>query len=123
MDINKPIENFQLLEQLESDDIAMFFFRKEQQVMKPLFEMINNSSTKKYEIVLEDETVLYAIFDTCYESDNGLEEDEEGYEEFFACLFLIQDIAFVREEYKGFYKENELLEITYHNYPKKIKHI
>jgi hypothetical protein len=101
----------------------MFFSEKEQQIMKSLFEMINNSSTKDYEITLEDETVMYATFDTCYESDNGLEEDEEGYEEFFACLFLIKDVAFVKEEYMDKYKKNELLEISYHNYPKEIKPI
>ena len=98
----------------------MFFSEKEQRIMEPLFEMVNNSSTKNYKITLEDETVLHAIFDTCYESDNGLEEGEEGYEEFFACLFLIQEVAFVKEEYKGVYRENEFLEITHHNYPKEI---
>ena len=91
--------------------------------MKPLFEMVNDASVKRYELLLQDETILYAIVNTCYETDNGLDEDEGGYEEFYACLFSIIEVVFVKEENKDIYKENELLEITYHNYPKTINPI
>ena len=36
--------------------------------------------------------VLEGIIDTIYETDNGLEEDDTGYMEFYACSFRIEKI-------------------------------
>lgn len=36
--------------------------------------------------------VLEGKIDTIYESNNGLEEDDEGYKEFYACAFSVENI-------------------------------
>ena len=57
--------------------------------------------------------------DTCYESDNGLEEDDEQYQEYYACAMeIIKVIKDTTPEKK--YKERMLIEINYLNYPKSI---
>lgn len=96
----------------------MFFSEKEDKIIGPLFEFIDNNPDQKYRMVLQDDTVLIAHLDTCYETENGLEEDEDKYEEFFACLFIIDKIISIKNEEKNTYKVNEFLEITYHNCPK-----
>ena len=48
-----------------------------------------------------------AIKDGCYETDNGLEMDEEGYEEYHAILVRRADTG-------------KLFEITYKNFPSRI---
>lgn len=37
--------------------------------------------------------ILEGKIDTVYESDNGLEEEEDGYREFYACAFRVEDIV------------------------------
>ncbi|MCM1091746.1 MAG: hypothetical protein NC413_12950 [Muribaculum sp.] len=36
--------------------------------------------------------VLEGRIDTIYETNNGLEEDEDGYKEFYACAFSVENI-------------------------------
>lgn len=48
------------------------------------------------------------VYDTDYESDNGLDEDEEGYEEYHCILFKrISD--------------GHLIEVNYHQIPAKVE--
>ena len=37
--------------------------------------------------------VLEGKIDTIYESNNGLEEDDAGYKEFYACAFSVENIV------------------------------
>jgi hypothetical protein len=53
------------------------------------------------------ETTVHTRFDTCYESDNGMEMDEPGYEEYWCIAF--QDIC-----------SGKLFEISYHNLPEQV---
>ncbi len=52
-------------------------------------------------------TKVLVYFDTCFESDNGLEMDESGYEEFWCIVF--QNI-----------NTGELFEVNYHNLPDQV---
>lgn len=82
---------------------------------------MNNINLQRFETLLKythshtnGKYVLYdnagksveAVYDTDYESDNGLEEDEEGYEEY-------QCIAFKR------ISDGTLFEVNYHQIPVK----
>ena len=84
--------------------------------------MENNINKERFSIMLENvhlnENGLYelfdnngrsveAVYDTDYESDNGLDEDEEGYEEY-------QCIVFKR------ISDGSLFEINYHDIPIKV---
>lgn len=40
----------------------------------------------------DGQLVLEGKIDTIYESDNGLEMEEDGYKEFYACAFRIEGI-------------------------------
>ncbi|RKJ08256.1 hypothetical protein D7X33_50125, partial [Butyricicoccus sp. 1XD8-22] len=51
-----------------------------------------------------------AELDTIYETDNGLEMEEEGYEEYFACTLKILSIE--KNVSKKIVREGELLELS-----------
>ncbi|MBQ7501497.1 hypothetical protein IJT93_02095 [bacterium] len=59
-----------------------------------------------YTLTMGEESVQ-ACYDTCYESDNCLEETDENYEEFYSILFRKAD-------------DGSLFEITYHNLSSKV---
>lgn len=52
-------------------------------------------------------TKVSVYFDTCFESDNGIETEEPGYEEFWCIAF--QNI-----------NTGELFEVNYHNLPDQV---
>ena len=60
----------------------------------------------EFTLIYDDKTIS-AKYDTMYETDNGLEEDEEGYEEYNAIAFLNLETG-------------ELFEVNYLNLPKSI---
>lgn len=59
-----------------------------------------------YKLVFKDCTIN-AYFNTAYDSDNGLEIDENGYEEYFCIAF--QKV-----------NDGTLFEVNYHNLPDEI---
>lgn len=93
----------------------MFFSKEEADIMRPLFELIDGHSGQ-YEIKLNDGTVLLASFVTSYETDN---DDDDAYDEYFACLFQVEEIMSAPEGTN--LKKGDVLEITYINYPEYIK--
>ncbi|MDD6155230.1 MAG: hypothetical protein PUB39_06735 [Eubacteriales bacterium] len=66
-----------------------------------------NSPDTRFRFVDDTGASLTATFDTAYETDNGLEPGEEGYEEFDAMAFC--------EDTTG-----ELFEVTYLSLPKEV---
>ncbi len=90
----------------------MILYEKENNGFSDLLQFIN----KKYDenvvfdlefiFIYENETIT-AKYDTMYETDNGLEDDEECYEEYNAIAFLNT-------------ATDELFEINYLNLPKSI---
>lgn len=59
--------------------------------------------------------VLEGKIDTIYESDNGLEEEEDGYKEFYACAFRIEKI--LNNNINKRFILNSLIEISIENEP------
>lgn len=75
---------------------------------------------KKIDIVCE--------IDTFYESDNGLDMEEKGYEEFHSCVLKVVEIKYIEQKFVEKIKlkdkqlsKNELFELNYHNEPDLIK--
>ena len=72
-----------------------------------LLECVHKHSSSKYLLYDNSGKHVETTYDTDYESDNGLEEDEDGYEEYQCILFRrIPDGA--------------LIELNYHNIPVKV---
>lgn len=96
----------------------MFFSKEEKQIMEKLFLTINKNLSQIYIITFSDGNVIEAQVDTCYETDNGLDNDDPNYEEYFGCAMKIIKIVVDKNTTL---KEGDLIEINYHNYPQQIK--
>ena len=59
--------------------------------------------------------ILEGKIDTIYESNNGLEEEDEGYKEFYACAFNVKKVINNSKD-KEFHKGG-LIEISIENEP------
>lgn len=66
----------------------------------------------------ENNLIIKAELDTIYETDNGLELEEEGYEEYFACTLKILSIK--KNLSNKVIREGELLELSKLNKPSNI---
>ena len=53
----------------------MFFSDNEKRIMEKLFLSINVNPTQIYILTYSDGDIIEAQVDTCYETDNGLDED------------------------------------------------
>lgn len=96
----------------------MFYSDKERQIMQRLFRAVNHNIIQIYVITFSDGDVVEARADTCFETDNGLDEADPGYEEYYACAMEIVKII---ENKSNTLEEGKLIEINYHNYPQQIK--
>ena len=96
----------------------MWLNEKEGPIIGPFKKTIEEHESSKWLFVLDDDSILEVGLDGEYESDNGLDEDEEGYEEYFALLFVV--LAVIRDN-SNLHKVDELIEINYHNIPKEYK--
>ena len=96
----------------------MFFTNNEKRIMEKLFLSINNNANQAYILTYSNGDVVEAEVDTCYETDNGLAEDDPNYEEYHACAMKI--VKIIVNKNKNL-KEGNLIEINYHNYPQQIK--
>ena len=96
----------------------MFFSDNEKRIMENLFLSINDNATQIYILTYSDGDIIEAQVDTCYETDNGLDDDDPDYEEYHACAMKIVKIIVDKTQKL---KEGSLIEINYHNYPQHIK--
>lgn len=86
--------------------------------MENLFLSISDNSNQKYILTYLDGTVVEVQVDTCYETDNGLEIDDPNYEAYYACAMKI--VKIIVDKNKTL-KEDNLIEINYHNYFQQIQ--
>lgn len=59
--------------------------------------------------------ILEGKIDTIYESNNGLEEEDEGYKEFYACAFNVEKVINNSKDKEC--QEGALIEISIENEP------
>lgn len=64
-------------------------------------------------------TIVEGVVDTIYETDNGLDENEEGYQEFYACAIKIIKVIGNLEKKK--LDVNQLIEISKEMQPASIE--
>ncbi|ODM24763.1 hypothetical protein [Acetivibrio mesophilus] len=69
-------------------------------------------------IVWDTGLCIEGIINTIYESNNGLEEDEEGYKEFYACAVEVVSII---ADSVGRVEVGNLIEVSMENCPLCVK--
>ena len=95
------------------------FNKIEDRLMIPFMKFKDEKQENNFILEYNDSTVLKVAFDTSYESDNGLDLDEEGYEEYWGVAFELKEI--VKEGNSVPCKIGELFEVNYKNFPYIIK--
>ncbi len=83
------------------------FTEKEESTIGKLYRFLKANPKATLLVEFEGQPAFKAIMDTAYETDNGLEIDEEGYEEFNAILLERLD-------------NGEYVELTYLHFPTRI---
>ncbi len=83
------------------------FTEKEQGTIAMLYRFLKRNPGAILNVEFEGQPPFEAVKDTSYETDNGLELGEEGYEEFYAILLQRID-------------NKELIELTYLHFPVRI---
>lgn len=96
----------------------MFFSEKEKEKMQPLFLSMNQNDNEIYTIAFSNGDVATAKIDTCYETDNGLEEEDIDFEEYYACALEIIEVL---TNVSNTLEKGILIEVNYRNYPQEIK--
>ena len=97
----------------------MYVNEEEKRIMRGLFIAINEYPKEIYTLEYSNGTIIKATVFTCYESNNGLDLDEEGYEEFNECAMRVIEI--VTSGKGNVFQLGELIGINYLEYPLSIK--
>ena len=97
----------------------MWLNNKEESVFGPFSDFIHKNENKKYEFEYEDGTILIVeLFVDEYESENGLELKDSGYEEYWEMAFKIIE---VKKDDKNTYEVGKYILVNYHCIPKTYK--
>lgn len=96
----------------------MFFSNEEKEIMENLFLSINERKDEIYFLTFFNGSIVEAKVDTCYETDNGLDDNDINFEEYNACAMRIIKVIIDNDK---IFSNGQLIEINYHNYPQEIK--
>lgn len=86
----------------------------EGKIIGPFYDFVLKHTDKMFVFELNDGAVVKVKFDTEGESDNDLEPDEEGYEEYREAYFEI--IKIIKDD-TNTYSVGQLIAINYHCLP------
>lgn len=96
----------------------MWLNEKEEKILMPFRNFVMSNLKSNLELQLNQNTIVTAVFDGEYESDNGLDSDDKNYEEYFAMLFKVVNVL---KDDGNLISEKDIIEINYHNVPLKYK--
>lgn len=97
----------------------MFFNEKEKILIGTLIQFQRANPNEIYHILYQDNTEIKAVYDTDFESDNGLDLEEYGYEEYWACVFKLKEVLRYGNSIPCHI--GGLFELNYKNFPDVIK--
>ena len=99
----------------------MYFNEVEDKLIAPFMRYFNRHSKEKVFLEWNDGTKIYTRMDTAGESQNGFDEDEEGFEEYFACAMETLEIVAIGKAPVWKFEVGGLFEINYHNFPDLVR--
>ena len=95
----------------------MFYHEVENQIILPVLHFANIHPHERLRMKWKDGTEIVVVLGAAYDSENGLEEDEEGYEEYYALGFETVEIVHLGDAPITTFVVGGLFEINYHNFP------
>ena len=93
----------------------MWLNDKEEKIYGPFADFIEQNKNKSFKFIYDNGDELIVEFCTEYESENGLELKEEGYEEYWEMAFKILKVV---KNDKNIYEVGKYVLVNYHNVPK-----
>ena len=94
----------------------MWLNNKEEKIMGPFLKYINENEESNYVFTYENGTeLLVSLHLYEYESDNGLDINEDGYEEYWEMAFEIIEVI---KDDKNNYSVGDKILVNYHTIPK-----
>ncbi len=95
----------------------MFFSKSDELIMSPFLHYINKHPNETMIFEWTDGTKLLVRLDTAYDSMNDLDEEDEGFEEYFACAMETVKIISIGTAPVCDFEVGGLFEVNYHNFP------
>lgn len=95
----------------------MFLNDKEENIISKFMKNLDKYENEEMTLVWNNENIIKASFDTCFEDENEFEENEEEYEEFTTFVF---EAIHVLGEPPVFITEDAFFCVNYHNFPDEI---
>ena len=95
----------------------MYFNETEDKLIAPFMHFFNWHSKEKVTLEWKDGTRVVTRLDTAYDSTNDLNEEDEGFEEYFACAMETIEIVSIGTAPIWDFEVGGLFEINYHNFP------
>ncbi len=89
----------------------------EKTLLFPFMDCFDHRPKERLLLEWSDGTRIYTRLDTAGESQNELDEDEEGFEEYFACIMEAVEIVTIGTAPVWDFEVGGLFEINYHNFP------
>ena len=98
-----------------------FIHKIEKQLLFPFIDCASKLPRPKLLLEWNDNTRIMALFNTACETQNELNEDEEGFEEYFMCGMETLEIVTIGTAPVWDFEVGGLFEINYHNFPDVVR--
>ncbi len=95
----------------------LFFNETEDKLFIPFMDYIDDHPRCKFLLEWKDGTRILTILDTAGDFMNEFNEDEEGFEEYFACIMETVKIISIGTAPVWDFEVGGLFEVNYHNFP------
>ena len=96
----------------------MWLNDKEENIYGPFSDYVERHENEKFKFTYSDGTELIVEFETEYESENGLDLNDDGYEEYWEMAFKILKVL---KDDKNTYSAEQYVLVNYHCIPQQYE--